>query len=101
VREFDPWWGSRSPKPIRWTLARVAGLIEAEFGVSYSLAHVRNILIAMVGGDHWPLSNVRFWARVIELAYPEWDGRVLVEDFGEEWVLDWNIIGELRRRLRS
>ena len=105
VREFGSRWGIRSRKPIRWTLARVARLMEAEFGVSYSLAHVRNILIAMVGGDHWPLSNVRFWARIIELSYPEWDGRVLVEhfdeDFNEEWVLDWKIIRELSRRLRS
>ncbi len=104
VRELGP-RRKGSPKPVRWTLARVAGLMEAEFGVSYSLAHVRNILIAMVGNDHWLLSNVRFWARVIELAYPEWDGRVLVEDFdehfNEEWVLDWRIIGELRRRLQS
>lgn len=74
-------------------------MIEAEFGVSYSLAHVRNILIAMVGSDHWPLSSVRFWARVIALAYPEWVGRVFVEDFDEGWILNWKIVGELRRRL--
>lgn len=100
VRELGP-RRRGSPKRVRWTLARVAGLMETEFGVSYSLAHVRNILIAMVGGDRWPLSNVRFWARAIELVYPEWDGRVLFEDFDEGWVLDWRIIGELRRRLRS
>jgi transposase len=100
VRELGP-RGRRSPKRVRWTLARVAGLMETEFGVLYSLAHVRNLLIAMAGGDHWPLSNVRFWARVIELAYPEWDGRVLVEDYDEGWVLDWRIIGALRRQLRS
>jgi transposase len=104
VREFGL-KGRSSPKPVRWTLARVAGLTETEFGVSYSLAHVRSILIGLVGGDHWPLSNVRFWARLIELAYPEWDGRVLVEDFdedfNEQWVLDGRIVDELRRRLRS
>ncbi len=79
--------------------------MEIEFGVLYSLAHVRNILIGLVDGNHWRLSNVRFWARVIELAYPEWDGRVLVEgyddDLEEGWVLDWRIIGELSRRLQS
>ncbi|PQV52174.1 helix-turn-helix domain-containing protein [Paraburkholderia sp. BL21I4N1] len=99
VRELGP-RGRSSPKRVRWTLARVAGMIETEFGVSYSLAHVRNILIAMVGGDHLPLSNVRFWARVIELAYPEWSGRVLVKDLDEDWALDGKIIGELRRRLQ-
>lgn len=103
VREFGP-RRRGSPRPARWTLARVAGLMETEFGVSYSLAHVRNILISLVGNDHWLLSNVRFWAHAIELAYPEWEGRVLVEDvdehFNEEWGLDWKIVGELRRRLR-
>lgn len=100
VRELGP-KGKSSPKPIRWTLARVAALIEAEFGVSYSLTHVRNILIGLVGEDHWPLSNVRFWARLIELAHPQWVGRVLYEDFYDGWVLDWKIQGELRRKLRS
>lgn len=98
VDAFGP-RGRGSPKRLRWTLARVGKLIDAEFGVSYSGAHVRNILIAMVGSDRWPLSNVRFWARVIELAYPEWEGRVLVDDFKAEGRLDWTVIGDLRRRL--
>lgn len=100
VRELGPRSRS-SPKPVRWTLARVAGLIETEFGVTYSLVHVRNILIGLVGEDHWPLSNVRFWARLVELAHPQWAGRVLYEDFYDGWVLDWKIQGELRRKLRS
>ncbi|KGX47786.1 helix-turn-helix domain-containing protein [Burkholderia pseudomallei] len=90
-----------SPKPVRWTLARVAGLIETEFGVSYSLVHVRNILIGLVGEDHWPLSNVSFWARLIELTHPKWAGRALYEDFEDGWVLDWRMLGELRQNLRS
>lgn len=93
--------GKSSPKPVRWTLFRVACLIETEFGASYSLAHVRNILIGLVGENHWPLSNLSFWARVIELAYPKWAGRVLVDDVDDGLVLDWRIIGELRRRVRS
>ncbi|WP_259647407.1 helix-turn-helix domain-containing protein [Burkholderia pseudomallei] len=93
--------GKSSPKPVRWTLARVAGVIESEFEVSYSLVHVRSILIGLVGEDHWPLSNLRFWARLIELAHPKWAGRVLYEDFYNGLVLDWRILGELRRNLRS
>ncbi|KGW09425.1 helix-turn-helix family protein [Burkholderia pseudomallei MSHR4303] len=100
VNELGPRSRS-SPKPARWTLARVAALIETEFGVSYSLVHVRNILIGLVGEDHWPLSNVRFWARLIELTHPKWVGRVLYEDFEDGWVLDWRILGELRYNLRS
>ena len=91
----------RAPKPARWTLARVARIMEAEFGVLYSLTYVRNTLIGLVGDGQWLLSRVSFWARLIELAYPEWAGSVLVEDFDEGWVLDWRIIGELRRRPRS
>ncbi|MBC8726602.1 helix-turn-helix domain-containing protein [Paraburkholderia sp. 31.1] len=97
VRELGP-RGRSSSKPARWTLARVAGLIEVEFGVSYSLAHVRNILIGLVGEDHWPLSNLSFWARLIELAHPKWAGRVLYEDFYDGWVLDWRILGDPRRQ---
>jgi transposase len=99
VRELGP-KGRSSPRRIRWTLARVAGLMEAEFAVSYSLVHVRNILISLVGEDHWPLSNVSFWAHLVELVHPQWAGRVLYEDFYDGWVLDWRIIGELRQRLR-
>jgi len=79
----------------------VAGLIESEFGVSYSLAHVRNILVGLLGDDQWPLTNVRFWARMIELVYPEWSEQVLIEDFDDGLVLNWRVVGELRRRLRS
>ncbi|WP_255555357.1 helix-turn-helix domain-containing protein [Trinickia mobilis] len=89
------------PKPARWTLARVAGMLVAEFGVSYSDAHVRNILVSLVGVDQPLLSRVSVWARLIELVYPEWTGRVLVEDFDDGWELDWRIVGELRRRLQS
>jgi transposase len=100
VRDLGP-RGRGSPKPVRWTLARVAGLIEAEFGVSYSLVHVRSILIGLAGEDRCPLSNLRFWARLIERAYPKWAGRVLFDDFDNGMVLDWRILGELRRNLRS
>ena len=93
--------GRAAAKPARWTLARVGGLLQAKFGVSYSLAHVRNILVSLIGDDQWLLSKSRFWAAVIELAYPEYRGKALFEDIDDGWVVDWRILGELRRRLRS
>lgn len=100
VRELGP-RGRSSRKTVRWTLARVAGVMKAEFGVSHSLAHVRNILIGLVGEEHWPLSNLSFWAHLIELTHSEWAGRVLVESFEDSWVLSGTVIGELRRRLHT
>ncbi len=100
VREFGP-RGRSAPKRVRWTLARVAGLLEAEFGVSYSQAHVRNILTGLVGDDDWLLSRARFWASVIELAYPEYGGKALVEDFDDGWEVSTKILWELKGRLRS
>jgi transposase len=99
VRESGP-RGRNAARPARWTLARVAGLIEGEFGISYSMAHVKTILAGLIGDDQWLLSKPSFWARVIELAYPEYEGGVLFEDFDDGWVLDWRVIGELRGRLR-
>ncbi len=93
--------GRNAAKPVRWTLARVAGLLETEFGVSYSLAHVKNILTGLIGDDRWLLSKPRFWACVIELAYPEYEGKVLVEDFEDGWEVDLKILLALRQRLRS
>lgn len=98
VREFGP-RGRSAPKRVRWTLARVAGLLEDRFGVSYSAAHVRNILIGLVGHNDWLLSRARFWACVVELAYPEYEGKALV-DFDDGWEVDGRIIGELRRQLQ-
>lgn len=100
VREFGP-GGIGAPKRVRWTLARVAGLLEVRFGVSYSQTHVRNILISLIGHDDWLLSRPRFWARIIELSYPEYEGKALFEDIDDGWVVDWRILGELRRRLQS
>jgi transposase len=104
VREQGP-RGSRSPKPARWTLSRVAGLIETEFGVSCSLTQVRNVLVGLVGDDQWRVSQAAFWARLIELAHPEWAGRVLVVDFDEDWNervrINGKVIADLRRRLLS
>jgi transposase len=90
--------GRSSPRPVRWTLARVARLMEVEFGTSYSVTQVRNILIGLVGDDQWLLSKPRFWACIIELAYPEYVGEVLVEDFVEGWTVSSKVIAELRRR---
>ncbi|MGF6531496.1 transposase [Paraburkholderia sp. GAS206C] len=98
VREFGP-RGRGAPKRVRWTLVRVAGLLEDRFGVSYSAAHVRNILTSLVGHNDWLLSRARFWACVVELAYPEYEGKALV-DFDDGWEVDGRIIGELRRRLQ-
>ncbi|WP_080303462.1 helix-turn-helix domain-containing protein [Burkholderia pseudomallei] len=98
VREFGR-RGRSSPKRVRWTLARVAELIEAEFGVSYSLTQVRNILIGLVGHDECLLSKPSFWACAIELTYPEYAGKALVEDFEEGWVVSWKVVSELRLRL--
>ncbi len=100
VRESGP-RRKGAPKPVRWTLARVAGLLEAGFHVSYSPAHVRNILTSLVGDDDWLLSKPRFWARVIELAYPEYEGKALVEDFDDGWEVNLKILWDLRRRLQS
>ena len=97
VREFGP-RGIGSRKPGRWTLARVAGLIKAEFGTSYSLTQVRNILIGLVGDDQWLLSKPTFWARVIALAYPEYAGETLIEDFEEGWIVRVKVVAELRQR---
>lgn len=93
--------GRGAPKRVRWTLARVAGLLEDRFGVSYSQTHVRNILTSLVGDDDWLLSRPRFWARIIELSYPEYEGKALFEDVDYGWVVDCRILGELRRRLQS
>jgi transposase len=96
---------SRSPLPARWTLSRVAGLIEAEFGVSCSLTQVRKVLVDVVGDDQWRVSQAGFWAKLIELAYPEWAGRVLVVDFDENWNervrIKGEVIADLRQRLLS
>ncbi|MGF6766065.1 transposase [Paraburkholderia sp. GAS33] len=92
--------GRAAAKPARWTLARVRGLLQAQFGVSYSLAHVRNILVSLIGDDQWLLSKPRFWAAVIELAYPEYEGKVLVEDFEDGWEVNMKILQELRQALR-
>jgi len=73
-------------------------LIEATFGTSYSLTQVRNILIDLIGDDQWLLSKPSFWARVIELAYPEYVGEALVEDFEEGWMVSRKVIAELKRR---
>lgn len=86
-------------RPVRWTLARVARLIETEFGTSYSLTQVRNILIGLIGDDQWILSKPRFWARIIEIGYPEYVGDVFVEDIDEGWIVSWKIIAALKRRL--
>lgn len=96
-------WRHRSSRRlVRWTLARVGGLIEAELGLSYSLTQVRRILIDLIGDDQWLLSRPRFWACIIELAYPEYTGRALVDDFEEGWALNGSVIAELlRRRLRT
>lgn len=88
-------------KPARWTLARVGGLLKTEFGVSYSLAHVKTILTDLVGDEQWLLSKPRFWACVIELAYPEYEGKTLVPVSTEDWDVSGNITRGLRRRLRS
>lgn len=95
------WWHRSTRRPVRWTLARVGRLIEAESGVAYSLAQVRNILIGLVGDDQWLLSRPRFWARLIELVYPEYADEALVEDFEEGWIVSRRVIAELRRRLRT
>ncbi|MBK5119191.1 helix-turn-helix domain-containing protein [Burkholderia sp. R-69980] len=87
-------------KPARWTLARVGGLLEAEFGISYSLAHVKTILAGLVGDDDWLLSRPRFWARIIEVAYPEYEGQAFVENFDDGWEVNIKVIWELRGRLR-
>lgn len=100
VRESVPRRG-RAPKRVRWTLARVAELMEAEFGISYSMAYVRTILVGPVGDDRWLLSKPRFWSCVDELAYPKYEGKVLVEDFEDGWEVDLRILLELRQRLRS
>lgn len=100
VRESEPRRGS-APKRVRWTLARVAELMEAEFGISYSMAHVRTILAGLVGDDQWLLSKPRFWSCVVELAYPEYKRKVLVEEFEDGWEVDLKILLELRQRLRS
>jgi transposase len=89
-----------SRRPVRWTLARVAGLIEAESGFAYSPMHVRNILAGLVGDGQWLLSRPRFWACIIELAYPEYAGQALVEDFEEGWKLNGRVIADLLRRSR-
>lgn len=100
VRGLGP-RGLSAPKRARWTLARVAGMMEAEFGAAYSSRHVRTILIRLLGDDQWLLSRVSFWARLIELVYPEWAGRVLIEDFADGLVLSPKIVSALRRRLQS
>lgn len=71
VREFG------TEHAVRWTLERVAALMESEFGVSYSLVQVRNILIGLFGDDP-PRCRFfsPFWTQVIERAYPELTGRV-------------------------
>jgi len=101
VRGLGPQRGKSSPKKARWTLARVARIMEAEFGVSYSLTCVRNALISLVGDDQWLLSRVRFWARLIELVYPEWAGRVLAVDSNGGWELDSKVVWALRGRFPS
>lgn len=99
VRESGPRRKS-APRCVRWTLARVAGLIEAEFGVSYSMAHVKTILTGLIGDDQWLLSRPQFWARVIEMTYPEYAGKVLVEDWDDGWEVNLKILWELRQALR-
>ncbi|WP_114810100.1 helix-turn-helix domain-containing protein [Paraburkholderia kururiensis] len=60
-----------------WTLARVARMIAAEFGVSYSLVQVRNILAGLAGGGRLPLRSRYFWMRLILRTYPILSGQNL------------------------
>lgn len=61
----------------RWTLSRVAQMMKSEFGASYSLVHVRSILIGLFGdGPRRRRFSSQFWTQVIQKAYPELTGRV-------------------------
>lgn len=71
-------------RAVRWTLARVAEMIEAEFGVFYSLVQVRNILINRIGvSEPRFLAFNGFWTKVIRRAYPEFGGSPRVPKLGK------------------